>query len=280
MDILNRNRLEDVKEHGFSYDVSQYISEGFEEVKRYVGEYVIYTVVLVAVLIVLGGVDEAFTKFIREFEISSKSVLIFLELSSQAISQLVVPPFFAGYLYAAHKSTTQNELELSDFFKGFDYYKELVIQGLIILGMTFAAFIPFVITFYLIQGADAYAIRDFGQTEVLILTLIGGIGFILYAYITISYMFASAFIIFGDMKALEAMEASRSVVANNFWELLGFGILLIIVLFVGLLFCFIGALFTLPVMYIAIYFAFRHVMGINNNASREDRDDLFDHLIN
>ena len=73
----------------------------------------------------------------------------------------------------------------------------------------------------------------------------------------------------------EAMEASRKIISKEWFSFFGFGIVLGLISFAGLLCFFVGMLVTTPLVAIASFIAFEQIIGLNE----ENEIDLIDHLI-
>ncbi|MFT5168630.1 MAG: putative membrane protein [Saprospiraceae bacterium] len=275
MNGFNHNRIQELIDKGYNFDVGRYISEGFDIVKKDLGLFIGYT--LVAILIIgMASTTAGILKFLRP---ESMAFQFIGQLTSQIVTQLIAPPLMAGFLIAAHKLHKNEILDFGDFFKGFDYYKQLVIQGLIIMGITFALFFPIILEFIIMVGFDINELANLGVTQFAIIGLTGLVLFIVYVYILVSYLFAPAFIVFGQMEAWEALEASRKIVSQNFFPVLGFTLVLGLLIIAGYLACCVGVLFALPAIQAAVYCAFKDIMDFDNPEQGQGRDDIYDHLV-
>lgn len=275
MNVFNQNRIQELIDQGYNFDMGKYISEGIELVKKEIGLFVGYS--LVAILIIgVASTASGFLKFLRP---DSMALQFISQFTTQIITQLVSPPLMAGFLIASHKLYNNEILDFGDFFKGFDYYKELVLQGFIVLGISLVIFSPLLLEFVILGGFDILGIDRLGAADFAIFGLTGLILFIVYVYVMVSYLFASAFVVFGQMEAWPALEASRKIVAQNFFPVLGFTIVLGILGIAGYLLCCVGLLFALPVVQAAIYSAFKDIMNFDHPQQGQGGDDIYDHLV-
>ena len=114
------------------------------------------------------------------------------------------------------------------FFKGFDFFVQLLLYSLITGIFVFVG---------------------------LILLIIPGI------YLAVAYTFVPLFIVFGKMEFWDGMEFSRKLITKKWWNIFGFLILLMLINIAGTLAFFVGLLFTIPLTYCAIYAAFDDIVG-------------------
>lgn len=147
-----------------------------------------------------------------------------------SIASLVIsPPLNAGYIIVAMKIHRGESVTFNDFFEGF----KAPFGGLVLVG--------------LISG------------------ILTGIGFIFCIlpgiWLAVSWVIAVPMVLFIKTEFWDAMEASRKVVAANFWGWLGF----LIVAGLGaaifsLITCGLGILIAAPVLSLSIFHAFLQIM--------------------
>lgn len=135
-------------------------------------------------------------------------------------------PLTAGYFLAANKITQGLFLVYSDFFKGFQYYVPLVLVNLV------------------------------GQ----VLTALGLIALIIPGiYLLVAYLFSSLMVLFGGCEFWNALENSRKLIQVKWFKFFLFGILAVLLNFLGAMFFLVGLAITMPVTYFAIYYIFEQV---------------------
>jgi len=140
-------------------------------------------------------------------------------------------PLSAGFLLVAHYLSSGKEVYFEDFFDGFRH---------------FAAFFLFTI----VSG---------------ILIFLGFLALILPGiYLSVGYVFAPFYIIFGKMDFWLAMETSRKLVHREWFSIFGFLIVLVLLNVLGFLALGIGLLITVPLSYCAMYAAFDDIVGVSN----------------
>ena len=242
--------------NGYNFDIGRYVSEGIEIIKKDIGLYIGYTVVYFLIVIITA----------------------IIPLLGIIALFLIAAPLAAGFILGVHKSSRNEILEFGDFFKGFDYFAQLLvlqlIQGLIILVIMIPLLVIFGSSFYMIASGN---IPDFsiGIVGILIVILVYAAMFFIY----ISYIFAPHFIIFGNMPAWEAMETSRKIAAKKFFPILGLVLILSIINLIGCLPCYLGLLFTLPATYAIIYAAFKDIVNLDNPEGEDNQGDAYNHLV-
>lgn len=298
MNIINHRRLNEVISEGYRFEIGEYISDAFELIKKEAGLYIAFT--LVAGII---GYFASMFGSILQFVIPPPIGPFIGSFAGEITAQFVKPPLYAGVLLATYKvfkyyqplSTPPGlpgasdqgfnqrgpALEFGDFFKGFEYYTQLVLQGFMIIGIALLLLMPMLIVFSVLGGFEAYpyGANAFEGSDFIILGLTGLISFCGFIYVSAIYTFAPAFVIFGDMQAWEAMETSRKVVNQKFWTIFGFVFVLGLVVMAGFLVCCVGALFAIPVAQAAVLYAFKDVMALDDPAYNNPDDEILDHLV-
>jgi uncharacterized membrane protein len=96
--------------------------------------------------------------------------------------------------------------------------------------------------------------------------LIIGLGMVLLmfwvcVYLGIAWLFMYHLIIDQRFKFWDAMEVSRRVAGRQFWRLLGFSIVLYLIGGLGVLCCYVGVLFVMPLIIAAIAYAYEDLFG-------------------
>ncbi len=236
MEIVSQNKIDDLIENGYSLRVSDYISGGFQMVKDNLGLFIGFTMIMFIINGFAGMVP----------------------FGSLAVSA----PLSAGLFLAANKINKGYELEFGDFFKGFDYFGQLVVYSILMVLIFAALAVPIGIF-----SVSMLAVGFDDDMVVVLALLMGFVAFLVIIYLAISFMWAPHLIVFAKKKAWESMETSRQIIKHDFWNLVGFGMLLGLINIAGAL-CFgVGLLYTLPASACALYLAFEDVteMRLENN---------------
>jgi uncharacterized membrane protein len=201
-------KVEGLIKNGYEFKMGEYISKGFDIFKKDIGGFIGFTLIYFLINLVL-----AFIPFLGS-------------LASIAISA----PLSVGYAIVARKISRGETHEFGDFFKGFDYFGQLFLGGL-------------VSGIFVVIG--------------IILCIIPGI------YLGVAYTWTSFIIVFAGKEFWTAMETSRKVVSKNWFSFLGFFIVLFLINILGALALGVGLLVTAPASSIALYAAYDDIVGSN-----------------
>ena len=166
--------------------------------------------------------------------------LVTADLGNYALITLVFillngVPFIQGALIAGFHVFTMKKLagsraEFSDFFTGFNFFIPTLVASLLIGLFTFAGAL-----FCIIPGLVIAAM----------------------------YKFTFLFIVDRRMDFWPAMQASHSVVRNDYFGFTMFLILLLLVNLLGLVCCVVGLLVSVPVTFAAITVAYQELVGFD-----------------
>ena len=242
MEIISQNKIDDLVENGYTLRVSDYISGGFQMVKDNLGLFVGFTMIM----FIINGFA---------------GIVPFGSLAVGA-------PLSAGLFLAANKASKGYELEFGDFFKGFDYFGQLVVYSILMMLIIMVLFIPIGVF-----GFSMFAMGFDDDIIVLFALVLGLMSFIGILYLAISFIWAPHLIVFAKKKAWDSMETSRKIIKHDFWNFVGFGMLLGLINIAGFL-CFgVGLLYTIPASACALYLAFEDVteMSLENNGDYLER---------
>jgi uncharacterized membrane protein len=121
-------------------------------------------------------------------------------------------------------------MKISDFFKGFEKSRSLILLNLLI----------FVIV---LLG--------------LVLLILPGI------YLAVSFVFSHPFVWFYDVDPLEAARLSRKTVSGNFGQILILFLILAGINLLGVMALGLGILLTMPFSFCVVYAAFDDIIGIS-----------------
>lgn len=159
------------------------------------------------------------------------SVLAAIIFSNPVSGLLLGGPTMASYFHMAQLARRGQQIEISDFFRGFDKAGNLIKLSLLIFLIVLLGFI---------------------------MLIIPGI------YFAISYVFSHLFIWFYDKEPSEAIRLSRKTVSGNFGQILLLFLILAGINLLGLMALGIGILLTMPFSFCVVYAAFEDIIGISN----------------
>jgi len=182
---------------------------------------------------------------------------------------ILMGPMMCGIYLALFQTRRGQPIEFGVLFKGFDYFGDAVIATLLHM-------IPLVIVI-----APAYILYIVGMFGMMATAqngepnpgaLLGFFGVfavvwlvIMVLLIVLSVVFAFAYPLIVDrrLKGFDAVKLSIRAGFANFWRLLGMMFLTGLLTFVGVLFCYVGAFFVMPIGIAAIAAAYEQVFGLS-----------------
>ncbi len=252
-------KLEEIKKHGYRLDFGQTLEQAFENYKKIAllaGAVILLIVVImivvwgsiVGILVGAGSFMETMTEMQAD---SLSSTAIMVNLFVGVVATALVTPLYAGLLKIAHHAETFKDY---NFSTAFDHYKSSAFKE-IVLGTV-------VVTLFA-QGLTLIAqllgsFTEFG--EALWFKFLAGLIAVFISYMTFLMV---PLIIFGNLKASQAISGSFVLVGKRFWTIL----LLLVVCFIcamfGIIGLCIGIFFTLPIMYSIQYTIYRSAMGVD-----------------
>ncbi|MEA3462940.1 MAG: hypothetical protein U9R49_13720 [Bacteroidota bacterium] len=159
------------------------------------------------------------------------SVLAFIIFTNPLSGLVLGGPAIASYFHLAHLSSKNRQIDISDFFRGFDRAGRMILLSLLVFLLVFLGFV---------------------------MLIVPGI------YFSVSYVFSPLFVWFYDKDPSEAIRLSRRMVSGNFRQI--FLLLLILggINLLGLMALGVGILLTMPFSYCVVYAAFDDIIGISN----------------
>lgn len=194
---------------GYEVNASDYVQKGWEMFKGNIGEFIGFTLICFAASLVsskMGGFGS----------------LLF---------SAVAATLYAGYAIAAFRIMTGQELQFSDFFKGFNYFLPLFLAGL--------------------ASGILVAVG-------LVMLILPGI------YLAIGYMLATFLVIDHGMEFWQAMETSRKIITKNWFAFFVFAVVLFLVNVLGALALGVGLLVSAPVTACATAIAYKEIVGLHS----------------
>ena len=159
------------------------------------------------------------------------SILGVVVFSNPVSGVLLGGPVMASYLHMAHLASKDQRIEISDFFKGFEKARSLILLNLLIFLLVLLG---------------------------LIMLVIPGI------YFAVSYVFSHLFVWFYDKDPSEAMRLSKLTVSGNFRQIILLFLILAGINFLGIMAMGIGILLTMPFSFCVVYAAFDDLIGVSN----------------
>ena len=182
-------------------------------------------------------------------------------ISSAVPLAILTGPMMCGIFLCYLSKLRGEEVSFERLFKGFDHFVQSLIATLIVFGITFIILIPFIVVF--LVGFLGAVSSDGGEAV--------GVGFVFlmlffYAFalligvvVSCLFIFTYPLIVDVGLSGIEALKTSVKAVWANIWGILGLVLLNCVISFVGILFCYVGALFVMPVVFGSVTIAYRKV---------------------
>jgi len=242
-------QVQRVIDQGYEFNFGDYLSKGFNIVGKQAVLYMAFTFVFFLILMVSG----------------------LIPILGQLAALVLGPCLLAGFHLVNRKVDDGQSIVFGDFFKGFEFWSQLLLVVLIMVGLAILLMIPvgFIIGFGM--DMEAIAAGDISGFPwwvfLLMLPLI---------YLGVAWGYSSFLIIFHGMSAWPAMEASRQIISQKWFYFLLFGFIVGIIGSIGAIAFGIGMLFTLPAAYAMQFASFRDVVGMPDEATVNTLDHLVD----
>lgn len=199
--VSNIDKQVEEASRGFSFSIESTLQVGFNIFRKAPSEFIVFSV--------LGAI-----------------------IFSNPLSGLLLGgPAMASYFHMAQLASRGQQIEISDFFRGFDKAGNLIKLNLLIF-------------LIILLG--------------LMMLIIPGI------YFAVSYVFSHLFIWFYDKDPSEAIRLSRKIVSGNFGQILLLFLILAGINLLGLMALGLGILLTMPFSFCVVYAAFEDIIGISN----------------
>ncbi len=188
--------------------------------------------------------------------------LAFLPIVGSIASMLIGPVITAGFMYGCQEQDEGGDFSVSHMFAGFSnnvgqlmlvavfYFLMMIVVGVVIgLGM-----------FGTLGGSaalqDPEAMANVGGGAIVGLVVVM---LLLMIPVVMSYLFAPALVMLDDLSALQAMKMSFMGCLKNLLPLFIFGLVALVLLFVGSLPFGLGLLLVAPMLTAGIYAAYRDI---------------------
>lgn len=260
-----QEKIEEIKTNGYQIDFGNVFNLAFENYKKialYAGLMIFVFSVILGLLaggiVILGILLSIFdVAALKELTESMKpenikpemfSVnFILINLAITVVVNCLISPFPAGLIKMAHYAEKDEEFHVSTIFEYFKapYFKELIIA-------------TFVITMF----------RS-GLSTLLEIAHIEFVGVLTTIAIWLLSFLTVPLIIFGNLKAVDAIKSSMIIVSKQPLVLLGLLIVSFIASMVGFIGCCIGVFFTIPFMYSMYYAIYASIIGIDSDTELE-----------
>ena len=183
---------------------------------------------------------------------------------------ILVGPMMCGMFLTFFKMRRGEPIEFATLFKGFDYFAPSVIATLLhivpVLFIVIPAYVLFYVFFFVAivsQGGDEPNPIAF-FTIVVLFALFWLVVLAVVMIVSIGFTFVYPLIVDRRIQGFDAVKLSFKAAMANFWRLLGLIMLNFLLGLVGILLCFVGVYFLIPVGYAAMAIAYEQVFGLSD----------------
>ena len=243
-------RLQDIEKNGYQIDFGNVFNHAFENYKKialYAGSVIVIFSILFIVftafsLVSIIGIAEMTELSSEEDKIEKfmQSNILEMGFISVFISCLL-SPFQAAFLKMADHGERDENFPVSSLFSFYKlpYFKEILVSTFLISSVSLAQTTLF----------------RYIQFEIL--------GMLINLFISFTTLLAVPLIIFGNLKAIDAIKHSIQIVLKQPFVLLALMIIAIIGSFIGIMACCFGIFFTMPFLYSMNYAIYSDIVGID-----------------
>jgi len=195
-------------------------------------------------------------------------------LIANTLAIVLMGPMMSGINICYLRKLARQPVKFEMVFQGFDYFKESFIAGLIITGFSMAFILPvYFLMFIGIFGTAALSAASeaewVGVFSLGFMLLFGLMFFVVIIGMSILFIFVFPLIVDRYLSGWEAIKLSARAGWANFWGLLGLMLLLALLTVIGVMFCYIGVFFVIPVNIAAFIIAYRKLFSALEEAPHE-----------
>jgi hypothetical protein len=259
MNKTTQERIEEIKKNGYTLNFETVFNHAFENYKKialYGGLiifvfFILFSIFAIGVLMAIFG-GAVVLDFLKPENLKPEDLSLNFLLIVSAISVIVtalLSPLTAGLIKMAYCAERDEEFQVATMFQYYKapYFKELFVATFLISVLT-----------SVLSSVINYAQIPF-------------INAIVSITVTLFTLFMIPLIIFGNLKALEAIQTSFMIVSKQPLVLLGLLVVGIIATMVGFIGCCIGIVFTIPFIYSLYYAMYSEVVGFDPETDLENR---------
>lgn len=246
-------RLHDIEKNGYQLDFANVFNHAFENYKKialYAGLvlfifmtlfFIVFAVSLVSAIGVTAMTEEFNPEKFKIENFSENNIILFGVFS--VFITCLIAPFQASFLKMADCGERDEEFHIATLFSYYKlpYLKEIILSSFLISGISFAQ----------------ATLMSYAKLEIL--------GSFVTYFISFITLLSIPLIIFGELKAIEAIKYSILIVLKQPLVLLGLMIVAIVGALVGFMACCIGIFFTLPLLYSMNYAIYNAIIGIDHS---------------
>ena len=253
-----KQTLENIKANGYDIDFGSVFNNAFENYKKialnaglaFLLFIILMAIVVVGLVIAFFGIGTS-SDVVSQFNIANFSWAGILIYSiSMILFAALTSPFSAGLLKMARNASKNEDVSVGNAFEYYSssYFKEIFFATILLSTFTTIFTVGLELVDYKILG--------------LVLSMI--VSFM--TFITIPL------IVFGELKAMDAIKGSIVIVSKQFFILLGLLIVAFLFCMLGIFgFC-IGIIFTLPFLNSMTYSIYASIVNDDDNEETEEEN--------
>ena len=255
-----KQRIEEIKREGYDLDFTTVFGNAFENYKKIALMVGLFSLLLglaflvlfaVGFVLIYGMKDASFFENINPEAMQPENFstpFLIAYIVAVVFLTALFSPITAGFIKMARDAAKGENISFGTAFEYYSapFFKEIFVA--IVILTFFTTTISILLTFVGIQ-------------------FIGGIVSLIISFFT---FLAIPFIIFGNLKAIEAIQASVTVVSKHILILLGLGIVGFLFSMMGMIACCIGIIFTMPIIYSLYYCIYDEIIGVYENEEGDD----------
>jgi uncharacterized membrane protein len=243
-------------ERDYELDIGGCISRGWELLKNNFG--LLFVGVLIYLLI--------------EGAVGGLGAIPFIGPLFSIANLFIAGPLMGGVFYIFIQAIRSQPTDVGDVFSGFRRAFVQLFLGTLVPGLLIGlCMVPFIIVFAIKIFPAIAHVQHAGSNNTEVLTAIRStlsislpvllICLVPVIYLTVSWKFTLPLIIDRQMDFWSAMGASRKMVSKHWWQVFGLVILVSLVNVAGLLLCCVGILFTIPIGFGALMYAYETIFS-------------------
>lgn len=185
-----------------------------------------------------------------------------------AVPVVLFGPMMCGVYLCLLRKLRGQPVEFAMLFKGFDYFLPGLVAAAIQFIPMFVILVPFYIVMFVMMMSQAPQgrVSPDEASAYLMTILLLYFGFMIIVLIVsfaimIFFLFPYALIVDRKMAGLDAVKTSMKAGAANFGGILGLLLLNFLLILAGVLVCYVGAFFTMPISFASYATAYRKIFG-------------------
>ena len=183
--------------------------------------------------------------------------------------EILMAPLSCGLYLALFKTRRGEPIEFGTLFKGFDYFGDSVIAGLLhsipMILIILPAYVLYIVGMFAMMGTSrngepdpAAALGFFGIFGVIWIVIM-----VLLVVLAVVFTFAYPLIVDRRLSGLKAVKLSIKAALANFWRLLAMLFLAGLLTFLGVFLCIVGVYLIFPIFFASVAVAYEQVFGLN-----------------